>query len=42
VLNTGSTHPRAKFRLRTSRRFRGDSKQTLKTLLNYLLDILLL
>jgi len=28
-LNTGRTHPRAKFRRRTSRRFRGDSKQTL-------------
>jgi len=30
VLNTGSTHPCAKFRRRTSHRFRGDSKQTLR------------
>jgi len=29
-LNTGSTHPCAKFRRHTSCRFRGDSKQTLR------------
>ena len=37
VVTINVTRPHAKFRRRTSRRFRGDSKQTLKATLNYLL-----